>query len=718
MRDNGPVTGREVAFPDGVVLVSRTDAAGKITFVNKNFVDISGYTSDELMGSPHNLVRHPDMPAAAFADLWKTVKDGNPWQGVVKNRCKSGDHYWVFATVTPEFENGRLRGYLSVRTKPSRQLVSGAEALYASVRTGTAPHLSLDGGRIVDNRPRARLTEKFQGIVWSFNTAFGVLGGMMLLLVAAFVLSMLNATTTADSVYQDGLVFSSQVAQVSDLSRDNAFQIAISASDIEEGKSIQKRIDTIKKNNDKAAKGYDRLSSWVKTSDQRESLSVLNEKRTAWVNDVVTPALAAAEKGDAAALRKIASNTLPNSLKALKSAQNDLEQTTIAVTGAKYEDQKHLSRIAMFIVPALAAIAIAVVLYFRRSLLTSIRRPLGRLSEIFEFISVNDIETQSRYLFEPVLEFRAASRSLRALRARLAFAAFEKAENDRQHAEQRKRELGSLAETLEMRVKSAVQTISSASVQLSDNADRLAHNVNNSETQSAAVRAETGEVAANIQAVSAATHELASSVTEISRQVAHAANIAGDAVTQAHSTNDIMVRMSEAAVRIGQVVDLISDIASQTNLLALNATIEAARAGDAGKGFAVVANEVKNLANQTARATEEIAKQIEGMQSETQTAVSAIDAISATITTINELSSAIATAVEEQGAATSEIARSVERASGSTASVVSSIEIVAQSAKDLGTMSHEVTSAAQSLRSEAGALDQEVNGFLSGLRSM
>ncbi|HEX4909958.1 MAG TPA: PAS domain-containing methyl-accepting chemotaxis protein [Permianibacter sp.] len=139
MRNNQPVTQREVAMRDNVELVSSTDLKGIITAANQAFVDISGFGREELLGAPHNLVRHPDMPAAAFADLWQTVKAGRPWMGIVKNRCKNGDHYWVDAFVTPVFEHGKVVGYESVRRKPKREYVERAERAYRAMQLGEKP---------------------------------------------------------------------------------------------------------------------------------------------------------------------------------------------------------------------------------------------------------------------------------------------------------------------------------------------------------------------------------------------------------------------------------------------------------------------------------------------------------------------------------------------------------------------------------------------------
>jgi methyl-accepting chemotaxis protein len=199
--------------------------------------------------------------------------------------------------------------------------------------------------------------------------------------------------------------------------------------------------------------------------------------------------------------------------------------------------------------------------------------------------------------------------------------------------------------------------------------------------------------------------------------VRESSEIAGDAVRQAQKTVARITALSEAATRVGNVVKLITDIAEQTNLLALNATIEAARAGEAGKGFAVVASEVKNLANQTAKATEEISAQIAGIQTATQDSVSAISGIGTTIGEISGIASAIAAAVEEQSAATQEIARNVQEAATGTSEVTSNISTVSQAAGETGAAATQVLSAAGELSSQATVLRQEFESFIHTIRA-
>ena len=158
MRDNQPVTGREVEFGDDEIIVSQTDLKGRILSVNRTFVRVSGFTEAELIGQPHNLVRHPDMPPAAYEDFWRTLKAGRPWVGLVKNRCKNGDHYWVEAHVTPEFDaDHRVVGYLSVRRKPTRAQVAEAERIYALFRNGRQGSLRIEQGRVVSHSLLRRL---------------------------------------------------------------------------------------------------------------------------------------------------------------------------------------------------------------------------------------------------------------------------------------------------------------------------------------------------------------------------------------------------------------------------------------------------------------------------------------------------------------------------------------------------------------------------------
>ncbi len=283
--------------------------------------------------------------------------------------------------------------------------------------------------------------------------------------------------------------------------------------------------------------------------------------------------------------------------------------------------------------------------------------------------------------------------------------------------ETRRKDMLTLASTFEGRVLDVTRAVSSASKDMEVSAQTMQATAAETNVQSTAVAAASEEASTNVQTVAAATEELSASIVEISRQVSESTRVVGQAVNEATKTKDQIRGLDEAAQKIGQVVRLITDIAEQTNLLALNATIEAARAGEAGKGFAVVASEVKNLATQTAKATEEIGGQIEGIQSATKTSVDAIERIFETIEKVNQISTTIAAAVDQQGSATKDIARNIEQAAAGTTEVSSNIAAVTAAAGKTGTLSGHVLSAAQGLSQQSDTLRSQVDGFLSEIRA-
>jgi methyl-accepting chemotaxis protein len=258
-----------------------------------------------------------------------------------------------------------------------------------------------------------------------------------------------------------------------------------------------------------------------------------------------------------------------------------------------------------------------------------------------------------------------------------------------------------------------IDSVSSASTELESTAQVLTGTAENTTRLTSVVATASEDASSNVQSVASATEELAASVREISRQVQESSRIATSAVEQAEQTDGRINALSQAASRIGDVVKLITAIAEQTNLLALNATIEAARAGEAGRGFAVVASEVKALAAQTAKATDEIGSQIAGMQTATQEAVGSIKMIGSTIGRISEITAAIASAIEEQGAATQEIASNIQRAAQGTTQVAGTIAEVNHGAVETGSASGQVLTSAKELAQTAEKLRAEVEGFLS-----
>ncbi|MBI3503660.1 MAG: cache domain-containing protein [Proteobacteria bacterium] len=349
----------------------------------------------------------------------------------------------------------------------------------------------------------------------------------------------------------------------------------------------------------------------------------------------------------------------------------------------------------------------------------NITRPLGSLKGKMEKLVAGELdlefgETQRGdeigAMAKTVQVFRDNAASLKTMQA--------EQENLKAKADaEKKQAMQTLARDFEAAVGTIVTGIASTARELENSAHTMTSTVEDAARQSTAVSAAAEEASTNVQTVASAAEELTASITEISRQVSDSASIAGQAASDAERTNVQVKALADAAQKIGDVVKLINNIAGQTNLLALNATIEAARAGEAGKGFAVVASEVKSLANQTAKATEDIAAQVKSIQTATSGSVQAIQEIGQTIGRINQIATTIASAVEEQGAATKEIARNVQQASAGTQDVSSNITGVARAVGEAGSAAGIVKGATGNLSRESDALRTQVERFLAGIRA-
>jgi len=691
MRRNFPVTKVGKPFIKGKYLVTKTDLHGVITYGNDAFFDMSGYRREELVGKSHNLVRHPDMPPQAFDDLWRTVKQGLPWRGLVKNRCKNGDYYWVDAFVVPIHRDEGVTGYMSVRSEPTRTQIEAAAVLYQRLNQTQEKFKPRERGGMALLSLKSRLT-------------FIMLFMAVLVFGGAIVGTRGLATTMRflESVYHQSLESSDLVGnmllQLSESHGDVLMALQHNPSSPYAGgrdASLTPRLDRLATRENTLKTLWRRYQALPRTPREQQ---LAGRYQVAWRNYIthgVAPARAALRAGDFGRANQLLLNQINPLYRDARSRAQALQQQMRVAARANYLAARQRYRLVRGLETGGAAVGLFIAALLSILLARSIVRPLRQAVSHFERIAQGDLTT----------EIDIAGR------------------------DEPGRLLTSLA-AMQVHLKVMLEEIAEDSAAIEQRTAHLQSQVSQVVDQSAQQHLGIQQVAEAMERVSRSVRQVAESAIQAAADAAHAQDLAGTGsrgmeqgmettarvvdVVQA-SSGTISV-LNQTIQKIGDMTQVIKEIADQTNLLALNAAIEAARAGESGRGFAVVADEVRHLAERTTVSTVDIVQMVSDIQEAAASAVASMDRAVAEVeqglrlmqtssTSIQQITVAgegvsqqarhIADAARLQALATEEASVSIEQISGS-------VGHNAAAAQQAGQATRELSATAEDLRSLVG----------------
>ncbi|HGG61090.1 MAG TPA: PAS domain S-box protein [Gammaproteobacteria bacterium] len=716
MKNNQPVTQTEHPMREGSILVSQTDLKGRITDCNKDFEEISGFNKAELIGKAHNIVRHPDMPPAAFEDLWRTVQRGKPWTGIVKNRCKNGDYYWVKANVTPLFENGRLSGYMSVRTAPSREEISAADRLYREINAGQATLKRSGFGAWLKTVPVRRL---LMGAVFVTVSTYGAIAAMLALGVSPLVeTSVLGAIGLLTLV--GGLLLTRHITaplgyverKMRQLAEGHYFDWVETDRDDEFGRMMQAlKMAQIKLGFEvvdarvKALEGariqyaLDNVSTPVTVSDDRNKLIYLNNTARDLFNRLgenlrqSRPGFSADQLIGTSLADFLPDDRLKAAYRTQLTAPRTSElkawdrQLKVITSPVYNEDHVYQGRVTQWLditdeqaveheIDSIVAaaktgdltqrISLESKQGFYRSLAENINALIDVIAQGFEDIATAMAHMAKGDLTQPITnEYHGT---------------FGKVKQD---------------------VNTTMANLEEIITKLRAAGDVIHHTANEINQGNTDLSARTEQQATALEQTAASMEEITGTVKNNADNARDADQLASSARKIAEQGGEVVKRAVQAmsditasSNKIAEIISVIDEIAFQTNLLALNASVEAAHAGEQGKGFAVVATEVRDLAGRSAEAAKEIKDLISDSARKVEAGTSLVNESGETLDSIVDEVKRVVQIISEIAAA------GQEQAIG--------IELVNQSMNQLDQVTQQNTALAQKTSRASSALSQKV----------